>query len=99
MDINPNIFREYDIRGIVGQDLSPEVVRILGRGTGTYFRRRGQRTVAVGRDCRLSSPEYYRALADGLKSVGCRPVDVLSVSPCGTRHGSIRIHSSQKNNA
>jgi phosphomannomutase/phosphoglucomutase len=77
--VNPNIFREYDIRGIVDQDLSPEVVRTLGQGMGTYFRRRGRRTVAVGRDCRLSSPEYYRCIADGLKSAGCHPVDLGTV--------------------
>ena len=79
MKVNPNIFREYDIRGIVGQDLSPEVVGTLGRGMGTYFRRQGRRIVAVGRDCRLSSPEYYRHLADGLKSVGCHPVDLGTI--------------------
>ena len=77
--VNPNIFREYDIRGIVGQDLSPEVARTLGKGIGTYFRRQGRRGVAVGRDCRLSSPEYYRHLADGLKSVGCHVVDLGTV--------------------
>jgi phosphomannomutase/phosphoglucomutase len=77
--VNPNIFREYDIRGIVDQDLTPEVVRTLGRGAGTYFRRQGKRTVAVGRDCRLSSPDYYRHIADGLKSVGCHPVDLGTV--------------------
>jgi phosphomannomutase/phosphoglucomutase len=77
--INPNIFREYDIRGIVDHDLSPEVVRTLGRGMGTYFRRQGRRTVAVGRDCRLSSPEYYFCIADGLKAAGCHPVDLGTV--------------------
>jgi phosphomannomutase/phosphoglucomutase len=77
--VNPNIFREYDIRGIVDQDLNPDVVRTLGRGAGTYFRRQGRRTVAVGRDCRLSSPSFYRHLADGLKSVGCHPVELGTI--------------------
>ncbi len=77
--VNPNIFREYDIRGIVGQDLSPEVVRTLGRAMGTYYRRQGRRTVAVGRDCRLSSPDYFRFLADGLKTAGCHAVDLGTV--------------------
>ena len=58
MDINPNIFREYDIRGIVDKDLTPALVETLGQGMGAYFRRQGKRQVAVGRDCRLSSPSY-----------------------------------------
>ena len=71
MNINPSIFREYDIRGIVDQDLTPDVVRTLGRAMGVYFRRRGKRQVALGRDCRLSSPAYAEALAKGLRSTGC----------------------------
>lgn len=75
MDINPKIFREYDIRGIVGQDLTDEFVEFLGRGIGTYFRRRGKREVALGRDARLSSPAYAEAISRGLLSTGCSVVD------------------------
>ncbi|MBM3294227.1 MAG: phosphomannomutase/phosphoglucomutase [Candidatus Aminicenantes bacterium] len=74
--MNPNIFREYDIRGIVDRDLDAGVVTTLGRAMGTYFRRQGRRTVAVGRDCRLSSPEYARAVAAGLRSTGCSVTDI-----------------------
>jgi phosphomannomutase / phosphoglucomutase len=77
--VNPNIFREYDIRGIVGTDLTPDVVRTLGRGIGTYFRRHGKRVAAVGRDCRLSSPEFARHLMDGLRSTGCEAVDLGTI--------------------
>jgi phosphomannomutase/phosphoglucomutase len=76
VDINPKIFREYDIRGIVDQDLRPDIVATLGRAMGTYFRRQGKRDVALGRDCRLSSPGYAQAIAAGLRSTGCSVTDI-----------------------
>ncbi len=80
MDINPKIFREYDIRGIVGQDLDDGVANLLGRAIGTYFADRGKKEVAVGRDCRLSSPSFSAALTAGLISTG-RDVTDLGVIP------------------
>ena len=79
MDINPNIFREYDIRGLVDKDLTPAVVETLGQGMGAYFLRQGKRQVAVGRDCRLSSPSYAQALMKGLRSVGCDCLDLGTI--------------------
>ena len=79
MNISPSIFREYDIRGIVDKDLTPEIVEILGWASGTYFRRHGKRVVALGRDCRLSSPAYAEALAKGLQSTGCDVADLGTV--------------------
>ncbi|MBE0711769.1 MAG: phosphomannomutase/phosphoglucomutase, partial [Candidatus Aminicenantes bacterium] len=76
MDINPKIFREYDIRGIVGQDLDEAIVETLGRAMGTFFLGRGQKDVAVGQDCRLSSPGFSRALIRGLLSTGCDVADI-----------------------
>lgn len=76
MEINPQIFREYDIRGKVNQDLTPELAEILGHALGTYFRRHGRRQVSVGRDCRLSSPDLAEALSRGLRSTGCSIEDV-----------------------
>ncbi len=78
--MDPTIFREYDIRGLVGKDLTPETVEILGKGMGTYFRRQGKKDVALGRDCRLSSPSFAEALSRGLCSTGCGVVD-LGVVP------------------
>ncbi len=75
VDINSKIFREYDIRGIVGKDLTDDFVEFLGRGIGTYFRQRGKREVALGRDARLSSPAYAEAIRRGLLSTGCSVVD------------------------
>jgi phosphomannomutase/phosphoglucomutase len=76
VNINPKIFREYDIRGIVDKDLTPEFVEFLGRGIGTYFRQHGKKRVALGRDARLSSPAYAGALTRGLLSTGCSVVDI-----------------------
>ena len=71
MKLRQEIFREYDIRGIVGEDLTPETVELLGKGIGTYFRRHGKKDVALGGDCRLSTPQFAEALARGLLSTGC----------------------------
>jgi phosphomannomutase / phosphoglucomutase len=80
LDINPKIFREYDIRGIAGQDLDDATVEILGRAMGTFFIGRGQKDIAVGRDVRLSSPGFAQALVRGLLSTGCDVAD-LGVVP------------------
>ena len=79
MDLNKEIFRQYDIRGIVGQDLTPETVELLGKGIGTYFRRRGRRKVALGRDGRLSSPKFAKSFTKGLKSTGCNVFDLGTI--------------------
>ena len=80
MAINPLIFREYDVRGVVGQDLTDETVRTLGRAFGTYLRERGERAAMLGRDCRLSSPQFASAIADGLTQSGIEVTD-LGVVP------------------
>ncbi len=80
MDINAKIFREYDIRGIVGQDLDEAVVEVLGRAIGTYFADQGKRDVALGRDCRLSSPAFDAALTRGLLAAG-RDITDIGVVP------------------
>ncbi len=81
MLINPLIFREYDIRGRVGEDLTAETVVSIGRGFGTYAARKGVAKLMLGRDCRLSSPSFRNALVEGLLSSG---VDVVDVGVCPT---------------
>lgn len=76
MGLNPEIFREYDIRGVSGVDLTPESVIILGRAFGTYYRNHGIKEVVVCRDCRLSSPGFFEALISGLVSTGCDCIDI-----------------------
>ncbi|MBF0155262.1 MAG: phosphomannomutase/phosphoglucomutase [Magnetococcales bacterium] len=89
--VNPHIFREYDIRGVAGRDLTPEVMIELGRVFAALAREASSTqtdppavplTVALGRDGRLSSPELARALATGLASGGMAVIDVgLVTSP------------------
>lgn len=74
--VNPRIFREYDVRGIVDEDLNEETVELLGKGFGTYAQSHGHREVVVGRDNRPSSAVYREALTRGLKSTGCGVTDV-----------------------
>jgi phosphomannomutase/phosphoglucomutase len=81
MKINPQIYREYDIRGVVDRDLTPEVARRLGQGFGTYMANQGHLKLAVGRDGRLSSQILKEALIDGLLSTGC---DVVDIGLCPT---------------
>jgi phosphomannomutase/phosphoglucomutase len=69
--VNPQIFREYDIRGLHERDLGDDAVRLIGRAFGTYLRRRGLKTVALGRDFRLSSPRIAAAVTAGLTATGC----------------------------
>ena len=58
--MNRRIFREYDVRGLHETDLTDPVVTDLGRAFGTYVRRNGGKTIALGRDFRPSSPRYPR---------------------------------------
>lgn len=74
--VNPTIFRAYDIRGVVGRDLTAPVYHTLGRASGTYFRGRGGRRIVVARDARLTSPEFATALIAGLRSTGCDVIDL-----------------------
>ena len=70
------IFKAYDIRGIVGKSLTPEVVELVGRALGTLCRERGGDAIAIGRDGRVSGPSLVKALAEGIRSTG---VDVHDV--------------------
>ena len=71
-----NIFREYDIRGLVETELTPQVMEILGRAAARRFKRVGQNKVVVGRDNRLSSDELRDALLRGLLAEGMQVVDL-----------------------
>lgn len=69
--MDQNIFREYDIRGIVGRHLTDETVAILGRAIGTYLHQNGAKRIAIGYDARDSSPRYCELLTAGLNQTGC----------------------------
>ncbi|MBN1102539.1 MAG: phosphomannomutase/phosphoglucomutase [Deltaproteobacteria bacterium] len=70
------IFREYDIRGKVPEDLNGDTVHHLGLSLGTYYAERGARRISLGRDCRLSSPDLRDALEKGLMESGMEVVDL-----------------------
>ena len=74
--INPQIFREYDIRGIVGKDLTPESVTSIGKAIGTYIRRGNGKNMVLGRDVRSSSVEFCNILSKALNSTGCNVIDI-----------------------
>jgi len=71
-----SIFRAYDIRGIVGDTLTPEIVTQIGKSIGSEAEARGQKTVVVARDGRLSGPSLIAALTEGLRAAGRDVIDI-----------------------
>jgi phosphomannomutase/phosphoglucomutase len=76
----PEIFKAYDIRGIVGKTLTPAIVATIGTAIGSELIERGGRDIAIGRDGRLSGPDLSAALADGLRAAGVNVIDVGQVA-------------------
>src|SRR5712692_48443 len=74
--MNSQVFREYDIRGIVENDFDDAFVVDLGRGYATLLHRAGKKTITLGRDCRLSSDRLRDRLVEGLLPAGIDVVDV-----------------------
>jgi len=79
--MNPEIYREYDIRGVIGEDIAKDEFITMGRGFGTYFQGFGKSRIVVARDCRLTSPLISEEVTEGLLSTGC---DVLDGGICPT---------------
>jgi len=79
--MNPLIFRAYDIRGVVEQDLPPDVVEQIGRAYGTHVVRSGGKRIVFARDCRLSSPQLRDAMVTGIESTG---LEIIDVGVCAT---------------
>jgi phosphomannomutase/phosphoglucomutase len=76
MKVPRTIFREYDIRGIVGDEIDSQFSYALGRGFGSYLAARGKKTVVAAGDNRKSTPEFKKNLVDGLLSSGCDVCDI-----------------------
>ncbi len=70
------IFRAYDIRGVVGSELTPAVATLIGQAIGSQMQAQGLREVVVGRDGRLSGPELVAGLVEGLRRAGCDVIDI-----------------------
>ena len=79
MRLDPNIFRAYDIRGVVGESVTADVVRMIARGYGSQLVARGPATIVIGRDLRPSSEELGAAVAEGLRACGCDVIDLGQV--------------------
>jgi len=75
-DMNPQVFREYDVRGVVDRDLDRDFVERFALAVGFYWRERGVARVSLGRDARLSSPLFGEILKEGLASSG---IDVFDL--------------------
>lgn len=70
------LFREYDLRGIVGDELTDPIAEQVGRAYCTYVKDRGVKTITVGRDGRLSSPGLFKSLVKGLLAGGINVIDI-----------------------
>jgi phosphomannomutase/phosphoglucomutase len=75
VDLNPEIFRQYDIRGRVGTDLTDDTVSVLGRATGSYLRQQGAARISLASDNRLSSDGFRAILCEELSKSGMDVVD------------------------
>jgi len=91
--IPPEIFKAYDIRGIVGRTLTGAVVEQIGQALGSEARDRGRSTVVIGRDGRLSGPELAAALAAGLRRSGVDVIDVGQVATPMLYFAAHRFHT------
>ena len=75
-DINPRIFREYDLRGLDNIDLNEDVAYTIGKSYGTYIQKQGHYKAIIGHDNRLSSPLFSVALIKGITETGVGAVDL-----------------------
>ena len=72
MKVSADIFREYDVRGVAGVDLTNELALHLGKAVGTKVVRAGRDTLIVGRDCRVSGPAMSENFIAGVLSTGVK---------------------------
>ncbi len=74
--LSPQIFREYDIRGVADEQLLSPDIEVLGQAYGTYLKRHAGPNITLGRDTRLSGPRLHEALLKGLLKAGCHVTDI-----------------------
>jgi len=87
------IFKAYDIRGIVGKSLTPEIVEAIGHAIGSEATSRKQHSIAIGRDGRLSGPEFAKALARGIQKSGINVIDVGMVATPMTYFAAFQLNT------
>ena len=74
------VFRDYDIRGIAGTEITPEFASRLGKTIGSIILKNGHSAIYIGRDGRLSSPQLCEAMQNGLLSTGCNVIDLGEIT-------------------
>jgi phosphomannomutase/phosphoglucomutase len=74
--MNPEIFREYDIRGIAGKDMDDNDVYNIGRALGSYIKRNSGKKICLSRDCRTTSDNYGNIVSKALTDAGCDVLDI-----------------------
>lgn len=79
--MNENIFREYDIRGVVESDFTADTVIKIGKAFSTYIKKEGFRNCVVGFDARLSADYLFSTFANSLRDCG---IDIISIGQCTT---------------
>lgn len=93
MKINPYIFRNYDIRGVVDEDLDVKKVEAISKAYGTFLRRRKIRQAVIGRDCRLSGEEFQIAFTKGLVAMGIDIIDLGMIMTQMMYYGQYRFQT------
>ncbi|MBU6271346.1 MAG: phosphomannomutase/phosphoglucomutase [Betaproteobacteria bacterium] len=90
-NLDPSIFKAYDIRGVVGRNLDPQVVGAIGLALGARIRAAGGTEAVIGRDGRLSGPSLSAALAEGLRDAGVHVIDVGMVTTPVVYYGTFEL--------
>jgi Phosphomannomutase len=93
VEVDPSIFRAYDVRGVVGKTLNNEVAHALGQSIGALMTEKGLREIVVGRDGRQSGPELAGALADGLRAAGIDVIDIGAVPTPVVYYAAYRLNT------
>lgn len=91
--LDRSIFRAYDIRGIVGQTLDPNIARLIGQAIGSVMHEKNQRAIVVGRDGRLSSQSMANGLIEGLRKAGREVIDIGEVPTPVAYFGSFHLRT------
>ncbi len=93
MEYPKEIFKAYDIRGIVGKTFTPEIVEAIGHAIGSEAVARGQKEICIGRDGRLSGPDLAGALARGIRKSGIGVVDLGMVATPMTYYAAYQLNT------
>ena len=94
VNIPESIFRAYDIRGIVDETLTEDVVEKIGQAVGSESQLRGAKTIVVGRDGRLSGPSLQSALMRGLQHSGMEVIDIGQAPTPMIYFGAVHLRAS-----